>query len=266
MPGCAFVQITDHHLGESADELLRGYSTTHALRRVLAHVGEHAIDEVDFVVSTGDLVDRPTDAAYAHLRALLRSRAPAPGTPGHQLATIGGRADVPVYVLPGNHDDRDRFFAGTGAAPSARGLGHFAFDRAGTRFIGLDWGPAERAHGDAELFDFLAAQLDDGLPAVLFTHHQVVPTPVTWTDALIAPNVAELWRVVRGKPVLGVFSGHVHHTYETVVEGIPVFGLRATAPQLAPLDTPLLCLLPPHYRVVRVRDGVLTTQLHEVPL
>src|SRR5215472_436992 len=31
--------------------------------------------------------------------------------------------------------------------------------------------------------------------------------------------------------VLGIFSGHAHVSYERVVNGIPLFGLRTTAPQ-----------------------------------
>ena len=77
-------------------------------------------------------------------------------------------------------------------------------------------------------------------------------------DALAAP-------AVRGR-ILGVISGHVHITYEKLVRGIPVFGLRSTAFPFALLDEPLYALLPPHYRLFTVRDGLLSGQVFEVPL
>ena len=263
---CTFVQITDHHVREGEGVLTAGYSTSHALRTVLQHMADHVGDRLDFVVSTGDLVETPSDAAYQHFRQIVQAR-DADGQPlGHQAVTIGERAGVPMYFVPGNHDDRDRFFRWLVPGTAPRPLFNFAFEHGGVQFIALDWGPRSKAHGHPETFEFLREALARGQPAVLLMHYHVDPTQIAWLDGLIAENVGELWPLLRGRPVLGIFCGHAHCTYETTVGGIPIFGLRSTAPQFAPLPTPLPCLQPPHYRLVHIQDGMLTTRVFEVPL
>ena len=66
--------------------------------------------------------------------------------------------------------------------------------------------------------------------------------------------------------MLVILCGDVHTTYETLVVGIPVLGLRSTTFQFALQDEPLLCLQPPHYRFVTIQDGILTSRTFEVPL
>ena len=73
--------------------------------------------------------------------------------------------------------------------------------------------------------------------------------------------------IVKAHQVLGIFCGHAHVTYEKYISGIPVFGLRSTAPQLVVVqEEPLICIQPPHYRLVTLADGILATRIFEVPL
>lgn len=263
---CTFVQITDHHLREAEDDLTCGYSTAYAFRVVLEHMAGHVIDDIDFLVSTGDAVDVPSDDGYQHVCRLLDARSGADGAPGHRIVSVGHRRDVPMVFLAGNHDDRDRFFRWLVPQTSPRPLHNFAFEHGGVRFIGLDWGAPAKAFGHPEMFRFLRESLAADVPSVLLLHHHVVPSGIPWVDDFIAENVHELWPILRGRPVLGIFCGHAHCTYETTVGDVPVFGLRSTAPQFVPQETPLYCIQPLHYRWVRIEDGVLTTRIFEVPL
>lgn len=263
---CTFVQISDHHVRESEGVLTAGYSTSHALRAVLRHIADHVGDRADFLISTGDLVEAPSDAAYQNFRQIVRARGAPELALGHQVVALGQRADVPMYFVPGNHDDRELFFRWMVPGAPARPLFNYAFERGGVQFVALDWGPRSKAQMHPETIGFLREALARGLPAVLFMHYHVVPTQIAWLDALIADDVHELWPLLRGRPILGVFCGHAHCTYEATVGGVPIFGLRSTAPQFAPQPTPLLCLQPPHYRLVRIQDGMLTTRIFEVPL
>jgi 3',5'-cyclic AMP phosphodiesterase CpdA len=101
---------------------------------------------------------------------------------------------------------------------------------------------------------------------VILTHHHVAPIGVPWLDNFIADDIDRFWQTVRGKSVLGVLSGHVHMTTETIVEGIPVLTLRSTGFQFARHPQPLLTLEPPHYRVVTIAGGVLTSRVVEVAI
>ena len=59
----SFIQITDHHLLESEDAHREGFVPGHALRMVLRHIARDTADKADFLLSTGDLVEPPTEAA-----------------------------------------------------------------------------------------------------------------------------------------------------------------------------------------------------------
>lgn len=268
MTPCTFVQITDHHLPDDESGLTGGYSSPQALSTVLRHIAAHAPADLDFLISTGDVVDVPSAASYQHACRLLRARPASDQTLGDQLVTLDGARgrELPMYFVPGNHDDRDQFFRWLVPRVPPRPLHNFAFEYRGVQFIGLDWGPAGRGYAHAEMLAFLARALERNLPAVLFTHYHLVPVGISWVDALIAENVSELWPILRGKRVLGIFSGHAHCTYESAVDGIPLFGLRSTAPQFARTDTMRLRFDPPHYRIARIEHGVLTTRIVEVPV
>jgi Icc protein len=140
------------------------------------------------------------------------------------------------------------------------------FRHKGIQFICLDWGADNKAVAQSEMLDFLERALATHQPSIILMHHQVVPIGIGWLDRFIADEVNRFWDIVADKRVLGIVSGHVHTTYEQVINGIPVYGLRATAFAFAPEDEPVVRQLPPQYRLITVRDGLLTTAVFEVPL
>jgi Icc protein len=136
----------------------------------------------------------------------------------------------------------------------------------GVQFIFLDMGPEVKAKAHPETIAFLQLFLQKKMPAIVMLHHAVVPIGSAWLDAFIADDVDRFWQAVKGREVIGVFCGHTHVTYEKEVGGIPVFGVRSTALPFVLQDEPLTALLPPHYRLVTVKDGVLSTRIFEVEL
>ena len=117
-----------------------------------------------------------------------------------------------------------------------------------------------------ETIDFLDRSLQANLPSVVMVHHHLASIGSRWLDAFIADDIDRFWDTVAGRGVLGIFCGHTHITYEIEVAGIPVFGVRSTAIPFALQNEPLRALLPPHYRLATIRDGVLSTQIFEVEL
>lgn len=261
----SFVQITDHHLCETETTLTSGYSTAYALRATLRHIAEHVAEYIDFVVSTGDLVDAPTEKSYQNLCQMLDLRLISPA-PGPQLVTCEGLQSFPMYFLPGNHDDRGTFFRHLFPQTPLTPLMNVAFQHKGVQFICLDWGPQDKAVAHPEMLDFLAHTLQKNLPAILLMHYHLLPVGCRWVDQLLPDEDEAFWKIVKAQQVLGLFCGHAHVTYEKEVLGIPVYGLRSTAPQFVLQDEPLLCLQPPHYRLITIHDGILTTRVFEVPL
>jgi 3',5'-cyclic AMP phosphodiesterase CpdA len=247
--------------------LLCGYHPAHALRTVLQHIAQH--EHFDFIISTGDLVD---NAAWYRTFCQMLKLQPAAAAPGPALVTAEGLRDCPMYFLPGNHDDREHFYAHLFASATRPGsLMNTAFQHKGIQFLCLDWGPGGVATVHPEMVAFLESSLSSGLPSVIFTHHHLVPTGDPFMDSFL-PNPEEahaFWEIVEQhqKHILGIFSGHAHVTYETVVSKVPICGLRSTSYQFATLNNEIVCLLrAPHYRVVTIDQGKITSRIVEVNL
>ena len=80
------VQITDLHLLPDNGSRLYGVDTMASLELVLEKIMELP-EPAEAIIATGDLAEDGSEESYARLR--------------QRLARLG----VPVYVLPGNHDD-----------------------------------------------------------------------------------------------------------------------------------------------------------------
>ena len=80
------LQFTDSHLLVHEDDLLKGTATWQTFQAVIEHAMRTA-PRPDFVLATGDLVHDGPRTVYRRLREYIK------------------RMGVPVWVLPGNHDD-----------------------------------------------------------------------------------------------------------------------------------------------------------------
>jgi 3',5'-cyclic-AMP phosphodiesterase len=269
MADFAFLQITDHHLPEQESDLPRGFSPYYSLRAVLRHIAQNLGASADFVLSTGDLVEPATPQAYQNLFQMMQLQ-PGREPPGPGWVTIEGLQSQAIYFMPGNHDDRLLFqkYLFTQAAPDP--LINASFEHKGVQFICLDMGAEPKAMLYRQTLDYLARALNSSLPTIIVTHHHVVPVGARWLDEYIADDIHKFWELLttsaKHKKILGVISAHSHITYERSIEGILVFGLRSTAFPFAPVDEPLLTLLPPHYRLFEVKDSKLTSRVFEVAL
>ncbi len=267
MSGFSFVQITDHHLLESEDAMRDGFSPAYSLRMVMRHISEHVASKIDFIVSTGDLVEPELETHYQSAAKLLGVNSSAT-LPGPQHINIEGLKDFPFYFLPGNHDDRalvTKYFFPESQSPK---LYNFSFEHKGVQFVFMDWGPRSKAHFFPETREFLANVLKAEMPSVIVCHQHVKRIGSRWLDAFLAENLNGFWDVVlpRQDNVLGILCGHVHITYEDEYRGVPIYGLSSTAFPFAKVDEPLVILAPPHYRYVRIEDGVMTTRIYKVPI
>ncbi len=81
-------QITDIHLTEHQGEALEGIDTGESLRRVLAAINALS-PRPTLIIASGDLVQTASSKSYRRLKAIFRE------------------IDLPVYILPGNHDDAE---------------------------------------------------------------------------------------------------------------------------------------------------------------
>jgi 3',5'-cyclic AMP phosphodiesterase CpdA len=206
-------QISDLHV-KPAGELAYGkFDSTPNVARCVEHI--RALDPVpDAVLATGDLVHGGTPAEYSRLREIL-----APLT-------------MPVYPIPGNHDQREAFVAALGAHIPARGPDGtvcYCVENHPLRLIALDTLLPRQTGGALTdtVLDWLGATLA-GAPSrasVVFMHHPPIATGFRHMDAIAldATSAARLGAIVERNPQIErVLCGHVHRPIEARWRGTVV--------------------------------------------
>lgn len=261
----SFVQISDHHLPADESQLKFGFSPWVAFRATLRHIAVHHAAGADFLVCTGDLVDKGTDAEYAAARSALGLETRT-APPGPQALGFDGLQGLPAYFLPGNHDPREAFQRNMFGAPA--GLMNAAFRHKGVQFVCIDFGAENQAVVYPQTVAFLADALRAAGPSIILTHHQLVPGGIARLDAFLPADPAPLARALRGRDVLGIFCGHFHLSYEGRFAGVPVYGTRSTTHSFADAGGGRMHYVigNPHYRVITVADGRVSTEVVEVTL
>lgn len=226
------LHITDTHLHASPEGRMRGVCTDETLRAVLDRaLGDG--DQPDAIVATGDLVQDETRAGYERLRELLSA------------------CGLPVYCLPGNHDQLEAMLAVLDEAPfqvcgEAR-LGSWSLLLLNSHFRGADGGwlaPAELQR----VADALAR--NDANHYLICLHHQVLPMGSRWLDGVGLSNADDLVEILDGhKRVRGVVWGHVHQASDRRRQGVRFLSSPSTCAQFLPnSDDFVLDDRPPGFR------------------
>ncbi len=190
------------------------------LRRVTAYLREFRTP-VDVVLVSGDLADHGLPAEYAELAAELPT-------------------DVPVLVLPGNHDVSAPLRAGLASFVDAVGDGHPVHqvrDVAGARFVLVDTTVPGEDHGllSSESLAWLDGVLREPFDGPVFVamHHPPLLTHYEVIDQYMLHAQDALEAVLRGKPITAILTGHIHNAMVTSFAGHLVLGapgIRSTVP------------------------------------
>lgn len=229
--------------------------------RVMAFLAELP-QRPDAIVVSGDIADDGSGEEYIEARSTL----------------LGG-ADVPVLILPGNHDDR-----GTmreilwNQAPSYKPINQVHRVK-GLTIALLDSSIPGKGEGELDadtyawLTDLLAATpADDSV--VLAMHHPPVAIRSTVVDPIRLTNPDRLAEIVATDDrIVGVFTGHAHVPVTTVFAGKPL----AVAPSVssfignewevrAPGHVPIDYAPDPSLFFHFIEDRRLLTTLRPVPM
>jgi 3',5'-cyclic AMP phosphodiesterase CpdA len=250
------LQITDTHI-KHPGKLAYSYVDTEAmLRRCVDQVMR--LDPLpDVVVLTGDLVDLGLPEEYAHLRRIL-----AP-------------LRMPVYAIPGNHDDRDAMrhaFRDGGYLP-ATGFLHYAVDDWPVRLIGLD--TLIPMQGGGELCSDRLGWLEDTLarrpsvPTLIMMHHPPFATGIAHMDRIGLDNRDAFTAIMARHPqVQTILCGHLHRSIQAVVGGRRTTTCPSPAHQVALDLTPdgpsAFRMEPPGYMLHLWRDGALISHTEAI--
>jgi len=80
-----FIQLTDTHLSLNSHTELLQVNTEDSFKAVVALLNKRS--DIDLLLLTGDLSQDGSEAAYERIAQILK------------------RLTMPIYCLPGNHDD-----------------------------------------------------------------------------------------------------------------------------------------------------------------
>jgi 3',5'-cyclic AMP phosphodiesterase CpdA len=209
----------------------------------------------DLVVLSGDLVDEPSNAAYATLTELLSS------------------LTIPFIVIPGNHDDRDLLrshFPSHRYLLQSDGKAQFSIDLESVTLIGFDAvmpGKEWASIGQPDL-DWLETVLEanSGNPAMLVMHHPPIATGLAFMDALQPPLHPGFEALLASHPQVKLIAcGHVHRQVEGMLGHARVAVAGSTAHQFRlAIDAaipPAVSMEPPTIRLHLWRGDSVTSFL-----
>ena len=215
-------QITDLHIslpGRRAHDLYR--TGEHLARWVERLNGLEPAP--DLVLATGDLVNDGEAEEYASLAALL-----AP-------------LRMPVYLIPGNHDDRENLLAGfPGHAylPRDSEFLHYVVEGHPLRLIGLD--THKPGHVGGEICPARAAWLGQRLAeapersTLIFMHHPPFRTGMAKMDPGCLEGAERVVREISAHDnIERVIAGHMHRAIFRRLAGTVLSVAPATAHQIA---------------------------------
>jgi Icc protein len=233
------VQTSDTHLvldTPDADQRIRDFERTVA--------DLNALDPApDVIVHTGDIVHNGRRDEYAEaVRILANARAP-------------------VYVLPGNKDDRANLraaFSAAGYLSPDSAFVDYAVEDYPIRLIAVDTLSTASNRGDfcEERVRRLIGMIDAeaSKPIAIFAHHppfkvEVGPDPINFETPEIMARLQQALQ--HSGRVIAVFCGHVHRSTSGHVGRIPVMVAPCIATSLRKGEYPTRMQTRPIYNVHR---------------
>ena len=216
-PPLRLVQITDTHLYRDTAGTLMGLNTQASLDAVVALV-RRSFWPVDAVLLTGDLVHDASPEGYLRLR--------------NRMSELG----VPVYCIPGNHDDpaslAELLNEGTVRTTRCESLGDWNLVLLDSTLPGDDSGVLSQQELHA-LDNCLARE--PRRHALICLHHQPVPVGSAFMDSMQLINQDDFFAVLARHPqVRGIVWGHVHQAFSARCGGIALYGCPSTCIQFLP--------------------------------
>jgi Predicted phosphohydrolases len=238
------LQFTDTHFYANPEKKLLGLKTYYSFLRVLQQAREQHWP-ADLILATGDLVHDNSEAGYRAFRKHFES------------------LNVPVYALPGNHDDpatlRQVLKGGNVMAAQSACKGYWQFILLNSTMPGWDGGHLdERELGLLEQ----CLKLYPHHHALVCLHHPPVPIHSRWMDRIGLDNPDAFFAVLdRFHQVRGVLWGHIHQEFIQERGGVKLMGAPSTCFQFKPGEDEFsVDNRPPGYRWLALHpDGTIDT-------
>lgn len=240
------IQLSDSHLFADKEKSLLGVQTEKSFTAVVDAIKkEHA--RPDCIIFSGDISQDGSKESYI------------------RFANIISSLDIPIYCIPGNHDDRiplNKVFPYKNLSSDKQIIiGPWQFILLDSHKPGAVEGYLQKGQFDF-LRDCLEKQPDSY--SVIILHHHPIHIGVSWLDKLGLDNANQFWDVLNQFPqVKAVLFGHVHQAHQGEKNGIPYFSAPSTCIQFKPNRKDFeLDALPQGYRLLEFYpDGQFQTRI-----
>ncbi|MCA3243428.1 MAG: phosphodiesterase [Rubrivivax sp.] len=240
------VQLSDLHIKAGRRPAYGLVDTAAMLEACVEQVARQHPD-ADAVVITGDLVDHGTLQDYALLRELL-----AP--------LLARQARTPVYLLPGNHDEREALREAFPEHAHLRQGGRFVQYEVHVgplRLLALDTVVPGEGGGALceERLAWLATRLAQSTePTVILMHHPPFDTGIGHMDLIGLQGAAEFEAVIAPhRQIERILCGHLHRAIQARVGGTLAGTCPSPAHQVAldlhPQAPDCFVMEPPGYQL-----------------
>ena len=212
------LQISDTHLHAAADSRMRGVTTYATLLAVLEQAKRDPRWPVDAIIATGDIVQDESRAGYERFR--------------DTLDPLG----VPVYCIPGNHDDPalmgEILMSGSFQLGGELRQGAWSVVLLSTFLAGEDAGGL----GPARLSGLRQAlHAHSGQHILVAMHHHPLPMGSTWLDGVALRDAQAFWQVIDAhSDVRAVVCGHVHQASDRTRNRVRFMSTPSTCAQFLP--------------------------------
>ena len=232
------VQITDTHIHDQQDVSFKTTLPDDCLDQIIHHA-KQTIDNIDYLVATGDLTHDGAEPASTRLAELL------------------SQFDCPVYVTPGNHDSihiiQQHLLNEHISMPDAIETEHW-------QLLFADSHIENKTEGlitDINLQKLCSQLQQCKKPALLFTHHPLVKINCQWLDEISmknGPNV--LQQLSCFDHLKAIAFGHIHQAWQSQYQHIDILGTPSTCIQFKPNSTDFATdKHAPGYRVFQLHDN-----------
>lgn len=212
-------QITDTHILPPGQDWLQKPETkvNERLIRVVEHLNS-LVPRPDVLLLTGDTTETGGKEAYQYLKEILQP------------------VTMPLYIIPGNHDDREELRAAFSEEiyMPQNGFIQYVIDDYPVRLIALDTHVPNEDHGllcTNRLLWLKEKLRETSKPTLIFMHHFPMKVGLRIFDNMLCHVEGDFENLIQSSPhVLGIVAGHYHKTCTCLFGGKICF----VAPSVAP--------------------------------
>lgn len=238
------VQISDIHMFADKENDLLGVKTHESFTAVVDLLKKDKT-QPSLIILSGDLSQDNSPESYKHIAEILKDM------------------KVPVYCIPGNHDDL-KIMKESYPYENISTVRHIILEHWHIILLDSQKPGAVVGHLNHTQLLFLqhCLQMYPEHHALVVFHHQPYPVGCVWLDNYVLTNADELWHILSNFPKVNtILFGHVHQENYDEKNGIKCYSVPSTCIQFKrKLDDFALEKIPPGYRWVDLYpDGAIKT-------